>query len=227
MQDQRRYDANKAYIADITDPHACCLKGGNKREGLPTLVLQKAVSSYLTNFRITRFSAVLVRCDACKGAFRPLSLCPPLLSLALSLSHSLFLSKTAPSSKPRNRDGRLRERNEQYDISPLPSFPSRFLCSSLIFYPSLCFFLLSISLSPPSHSLSLSLCCLLAPSPFFPHCALNTNTLSLLSLCLYSPASAKDILMYVGRVEEKRERSGLWVPECVCVLVGSRDGGGL
>lgn len=32
--------------------------------------------------------------------------------------------------------------------------------------------------------------------------------------------------MYVGRVEEKRERSGLWVPECVCVLVGSRDGGG-
>lgn len=28
--------------------------------------------------------------------------------------------------------------------------------------------------------------------------------------------------MYVGRVEEKRERSGLWVPECVCV--GGKQG---
>lgn len=123
-----------------------------------TLVLQKPVSSSLTNFRFTSFSAVLVR-DATpvKGhsaLFRSGHL--------TSLSHS-FLSKTAPSNKPRNRDGRLRERNEQYDISPLPSFPSRFPCSSLIFSPSLCFFLLSISLSPPSHSLG----CLLDPSPFF------------------------------------------------------------
>lgn len=157
MQDQRRYDANNAHTSRISQSRMHTGKGSNKREYLPTLVLQKPGSSSLTNFRFTSFSAVLVR-DATpvKGhsaLFRSGHL--------TSLSHS-FLSKTAPSNKPRNRDGRLRKRNEQY-ISPLPSFHSRFPCSSLIFPPSSCFFLLSISLSPPSHSLG----CLLDPSPFF------------------------------------------------------------
>lgn len=124
-----------------------------------------------------------------------------------------FAAQDAPSYELRNRDGRLRGRNEQYDISPLPSFSSVSCVLLLYLAPSLCFFLFSIPLSPPSHSLSRGLS--LAPSPFSPPCALNTNT-----LCLLSPPVQPALKTYwcmCGVVEGRRER---------CVFVGSRGGPG-
>lgn len=130
----------------------------SQRRGRECMLPTKGVSSYLgvaetPVFLSVQFpifmtsSAVLVRCDACKGAFRPLSLC---LS---PLSRSSL--EDAPSNEPRNWDDRLRGRNEQYDISPLPSFPSGFLCSSLIFASLLVFFP-PLYFSIPSLSLSFS-----------------------------------------------------------------------